>query len=69
MDFIQPYFVWIKSLIAAFPEAEIFLVGGAVRDSLLKRAASMEASLVPAGGGNEGFWFFLGGGGGRRGGG
>ncbi|OGL67745.1 hypothetical protein A3B21_00945 [Candidatus Uhrbacteria bacterium RIFCSPLOWO2_01_FULL_47_24] len=49
MDFIQPYFVWIKSLIAAFPEAEIFLVGGAVRDSLLKRAASMEASLVPAG--------------------
>ena len=49
MNFSQPYFFWIINLLTAYPQAEVFLVGGAVRDSLLKRAASMEASLAPAG--------------------
>lgn len=33
----QPYFSWIKHLLEAYPGAELFLVGGAVRDAVLKR--------------------------------
>lgn len=33
----QAYFFWIPQLLKAYPQAEIFLVGGAVRDAMLKR--------------------------------
>ncbi|MBI2552068.1 HD domain-containing protein [Candidatus Uhrbacteria bacterium] len=33
----HPYFSWIKKLLEAHPSAEIFLVGGAVRDAALSR--------------------------------
>ena len=33
----NPEFFWIKKLLKAFPKAEIFLVGGAVRDIMLGR--------------------------------
>jgi len=33
----QPYFGWITKLLEAHPDAEIFLVGGAVRDAALTR--------------------------------
>lgn len=33
----QPYFSWVSELSKAYPEAEVFLVGGAVRDAVLKR--------------------------------
>ena len=35
----QPYFSWVKKLLEAHPDAEIFLVGGAVRDAALGRAS------------------------------
>ncbi|MDO8505624.1 MAG: hypothetical protein Q7S48_03535 [bacterium] len=31
----QPYFGWIQKLLSAHPDAQIFLVGGAVRDAIL----------------------------------
>lgn len=34
----EPYFAWIQKLLQAYPQAEVFLVGGAVRDAALSRS-------------------------------
>ncbi len=34
----QPYFSWITKLFSAYPDAEIFLVGGAMRDAVIGHA-------------------------------